>query len=138
MTDEDERDPLQWHEACGWTHNVDEPCHPALMSPADEAAALAVLEAVPRPLWVAAWRAGPDDMATTSGIRFAGDIVVVWHGWRIVIFNDCASWDYIDHLIAPDGRRWEYNCGDLLEPGVGVMTGRVANWHDGNASGIPD
>lgn len=30
------------------------------------------------------------------------------NGWTIVVFNDCGEWDYIDHAIAPDGWRGEY------------------------------
>jgi hypothetical protein len=29
-------------------------------------------------------------------------------GWTVVVFNDCDDWDYIDSLIAPDGRRVEF------------------------------
>ena len=30
-------------------------------------------------------------------------------GYRIVIFSDCAELDYVDHIVAPDGRRGDYN-----------------------------
>lgn len=30
-------------------------------------------------------------------------------GWTIVVFNDCDSWDYIDHLVAPDGRMFDFD-----------------------------
>ena len=26
------------------------------------------------------------------------------NGWKVVVFNDCSAWDYIDHVITPDGR----------------------------------
>jgi hypothetical protein len=26
------------------------------------------------------------------------------NGWTIVVFNDCAEFDYVDSVIAPDGR----------------------------------
>ena len=36
---------------------------------------------------------------------YAGD--VTYHssnGWVVVIFNDCNDWDYVDSVVAPDGR----------------------------------
>ena len=40
------------------------------------------------------------------------------NGWRVVVFNDCGSWDYIDHFVAPDGTRievWPESDVDLLD-----------------------
>ena len=31
------------------------------------------------------------------------------NGWRIVIFNDCNEWDYVDAIVAPDGRRADFD-----------------------------
>jgi hypothetical protein len=36
---------------------------------------------------------------------FAGDIEFIAAGYRLVFFNDCAELDYVDHVIAPDGRK---------------------------------
>lgn len=32
------------------------------------------------------------------------------NGFRIVVFNDCGEWDYIDSYIVPDGTRTETDC----------------------------
>lgn len=31
------------------------------------------------------------------------------NGWQITIFNDCNDWDYVDHVIAPDGRSLRFD-----------------------------
>ena len=36
---------------------------------------------------------------------FAGDVVFWFGDWKIEIFNDCDSFDYINSVEAPDGRR---------------------------------
>lgn len=37
---------------------------------------------------------------------YAGDVTFKTdNGWTIVVFNDCDSWDYIDHAIDPAGGR---------------------------------
>lgn len=36
---------------------------------------------------------------------YAGDVpYTASNGWRITIFNDCNEWDYVDRVIAADGR----------------------------------
>lgn len=41
---------------------------------------------------------------------FAGDVEFrLSSGWTVVVFNDCMSWDYIDHVIAPDQTRFEFD-----------------------------
>jgi DNA-directed RNA polymerase subunit RPC12/RpoP len=36
---------------------------------------------------------------------YAGNVpYLASNGWRITIFNDCNEWDYVDRVIAPDGR----------------------------------
>jgi hypothetical protein len=38
---------------------------------------------------------------------YAGDVTYrTKRGWTFVIFNDCNSWDYIEDVIAPDGRQF--------------------------------
>jgi hypothetical protein len=40
--------------------------------------------------------------------RDLGDIEhVTSNGWRVVVFNDCDSWDYVASVTAPDGRHFE-------------------------------
>lgn len=39
---------------------------------------------------------------------FAGDVEFLFGDWRITIFNDCDSLDYVDNAIAPDGRIGTY------------------------------
>ena len=36
---------------------------------------------------------------------YAGDITFWFGDWKIEIFNDCDSFDYINSVEAPDGRR---------------------------------
>jgi hypothetical protein len=28
---------------------------------------------------------------------------VLSNGWHVFVFDDCGTWDYIDHLVAPTG-----------------------------------
>ncbi len=44
---------------------------------------------------------------------YAGDVsYVASNGWRITVFNDCNTWDYIDRVQASDGRAADF---DALE-----------------------
>jgi hypothetical protein len=37
------------------------------------------------------------------------------NGYRLLVFNDCGEWDYVDSYIAPDGTRTEVDdWGDSL------------------------
>lgn len=51
---------------------------------------------------------------------FAGDVSYTTHGehdgWTLVIFNDCDSFDYVDHVIAADGRQWDFDDGTQEVP----------------------
>ena len=38
------------------------------------------------------------------------------NGWRITIFNDCNDWDYVERVIAPDGRSLSFDEIDDLMP----------------------
>ncbi len=37
------------------------------------------------------------------------------NGVRLVVYNDCGEWDYIDSYIAPDGTRTEVIVPDVTE-----------------------
>ena len=37
-----------------------------------------------------------------------GNVFFDADGWRIVIFNDCGFVDYVDSVVAPDGRTAKY------------------------------
>lgn len=40
---------------------------------------------------------------------FCGDVTYrTPDGWQIIVFNDCDEFDYIDHVIAPDGRQLDW------------------------------
>lgn len=39
---------------------------------------------------------------------WCGDVEYFFGTWRIMIFNDVMSLDYVDSVVAPDGRRTEY------------------------------
>ena len=45
---------------------------------------------------------------------FAGDVEYIVDGWKVVVFNDCDDFDYIDSVVAPNGRKGEFEdwCGD--------------------------
>ena len=41
---------------------------------------------------------------------YAGNVpYTASNGWRITIFNDCNEWDYVDRVIAPDGRSLRFD-----------------------------
>jgi hypothetical protein len=40
---------------------------------------------------------------------YAGNVEYIVDSWKIVVFNDCDSWDYINSVTAPDGRTWAYS-----------------------------
>lgn len=49
---------------------------------------------------------------------FTGNVAFIACDWRIVVFNDCGEYDYIDLVVAPDGRVGDYDDWDpepLLE-----------------------
>lgn len=58
---------------------------------------------------------------------YAGNVTWTFRGWTIVVFNDCMSWDYLDEVIAPDGRRWDYD----------EMADEVRFWVPTTADGWP-
>lgn len=39
---------------------------------------------------------------------YCGNVVFMFGDWQIVLFNDCMDLDYVDSVIAPDGRTAEY------------------------------
>lgn len=38
-------------------------------------------------------------------------------GWIFVVFFDAGEWDYIDHVLSPDGRRRELNLDSMAAGG---------------------
>lgn len=70
----------------------------AMNIPEDEV--LAVLDAVDRGE-VTTLEA--DRIAMADG--YCGDFwFTLSNGWRVSVFNDCDEWDYVSHVVAPDGR----------------------------------
>lgn len=43
---------------------------------------------------------------------YAGEVHFKVGGWKVVVFNDCDDFDYVDNVTAPDGRRGV--CGDWI------------------------
>ena len=39
---------------------------------------------------------------------FCGNVEYVVDGWIVVVFIDCNDWDYVDSVVAPDGRKGEF------------------------------
>jgi hypothetical protein len=63
------------------------------------------------------------DQAYSGNLRFR-----FANGIRLVVFNDCGEWDYIDSYIAADGTRTEVDdWGDSL-PLFGWEPGHFARW----------
>jgi hypothetical protein len=41
---------------------------------------------------------------------YAGNVpYTASNGWQITIFNDCNDWDYVERVIAPDGRSLSFD-----------------------------
>lgn len=72
---------------------------------------LAVLDAVERhDVWLRPMRDAPGDI-------YCGNVVYeATNGWRLVVFNDCSEWDYLDSARLPNGRWVDFWYGD----GVGL------------------
>lgn len=70
--------------------------------------ALKMLEALPRDVEI------PRDI---DGELFSVHVTYTLPGgWKINVFIDCHDWDYIDHIIAPDGSALDPdNCPKLDE-----------------------
>ena len=58
------------------------------------------------------------DSRNTWEDRYCGDIEFSVQGWRITFFNDCDELDYVDSVVAPDGRTGEFSeWSDQVEDG---------------------
>lgn len=67
---------------------------------------------------------------------YAGNVTFATSsGWRFVVFNDCMEWDYVDSVIAPDGRTAgivdKRFAPSELEDWFGGMA-QVADWEPAN------
>ena len=68
---------------------------------------------------------------------YAGNVTyTASNGWRITIFNDCNTWDYVDKVITADGRSVDFDSieNDMPTAREYLPTGRncVAEvWHSG-------
>jgi len=55
---------------------------------------------------------------------WAGDVEFTCsNGWRVVVFNDCDEWDYVDSVIAPDGDKATWGGDIWADPP------KWSNWH---------
>ena len=90
------------------------------MTEAESVEAIAILNAI-----------GADEPADLVGEgwrdTYAGNVTWTFRGWTIVVFNDCMDWDYIDTIVATDGRRWEFE--EMSDP--------VKFWHPTSTAGWP-
>jgi len=70
---------------------------------------LAVLHAIER---------GEVTVTPQQPLTGAGNVeYLASNGWRLVVFDDCLVWDYLDHAIASDGREWDYDdCAGPIDP----------------------
>ncbi len=115
----------------GWVYPWHE-CKAVEMTPEDEAAAIAALEAVTA--------ATPAVLVYPTGSPNAhsGWYCGTWEwrthsGWVVRVYNDCAEWDYLESITAPDGRSWAFPFG---HDGP-VMTDRLKDWKPTDESGWP-
>lgn len=116
---------------CGYCgHRGDHACAVQVMSSDEEREVLAALMRV--------------TVDTPARAEFAPDAICTYSGWpswttadgwRVVVFNDCGDWDYIDSITAPDGRTWDYP----YQPDGRAMTQMIADWSpdDGDPRGWP-
>lgn len=80
---------------------------------------LVVLNAIDRGETVPQWQPPVEDRSREESAdwdRWCGDVTFTADGWRIVVFNDCGSWDYIDHVVSPSGDRVEFGNLPFWEP----------------------
>lgn len=83
-----------------------------------EMEAKAAMDAVCRGEATAWARPTPDEV-------FAGNVHFhLSNGWQVIVFNDCDEWDYIDQIIAPDGRTI-----DIPEPVTDAWPLILGHWH---------
>ena len=123
----------RWCPTCMWVYPWHE-CRVEMMSAEDEAAALAALEAVSEATPATVEHPTDDD----SIHWYCG--MIVWRtpdGWTVRVFNDCAEWDYLDSLIAPDGREWRYPLNHEPDKPLQAMTERLKDWKPTDESGWP-
>lgn len=86
------------------------------MTDAEEAEVLAMLDSVGEPGGLTLMKAEP--------WGYAGmELFELSNGATVEVFNDCDCWDYIDNIVMPDGRRWEYPHKTTTP-----MTDAVADW----------
>ena len=105
---------VPWCDHCGWVE-FSHACHVTEMSPDDEFAALAELNAICA------------DHPAVVAFEAAYCGVMEWrtpNGWLLQVFNDCGEWDYVQRIIASDGREWDYP----FESSGLAMTERIADW----------
>lgn len=51
----------------------------------------------------------PVPMSETWNECYAGDCMFQVGNWQITIFIDVFDWDYIDNVVTPDGRKYDYD-----------------------------
>jgi hypothetical protein len=108
----------EWCNHCGW-YPPGHKCPVTIMSAEDEAAALASLNAV----------------TAAHPAKGSGTWYTTQEGWQIDVFDDACEWDYIERIVAPDGRSWFYP----FEPeGNRAMTDALANWKPTSSDGWPN
>jgi len=103
-----------WCRHCGWIE-MSHVCHVTEMTADEECVALAELNAV----------TAHNPATVTHVAEYCGGME--WRtpsGWLVQVFNDCCEWDYLQRLIAPDGREWEFP----FQASTLAMTDRIADW----------
>ena len=53
---------------------------------------------------------------------YCGNVEFMFGDWRIVVFNDCWEFDYVDEVTAPDGRHAEFDDWGLDADPIALLT----------------
>lgn len=115
----------RWCDYCCWVYPWHE-CKTIPMTPEEETEARSELEKVS-----ASYRA---ELVFPTGVvdGHSGWYCGIWEwktpaGWSVCVFNDCAEWDYLESITAPDGREWHYPFNETGNE-LRCMTKALADW----------
>lgn len=59
--------------------------------------------------YAARCRERPDPVVCPDDVWAGNCFYAASNGWKLVVFNDCGSWDYVDRVTAPDGRQADFD-----------------------------
>ncbi len=83
--------------------------------------ALKMLEALPRDVEI--------ERDLKGELFFSHPTYTLPGGWKINVFIDCHDWDYIDHIIAPDGTKLDPDQPECRVPSYRPDAHGETTWH---------